>query len=66
MILIIAAKHKFEEHLMVATSVKCFLLSMSKHSVVALFCSINVGESFQKSETKFRGSGKIMKGIKFF
>ena len=30
MILIIAAKHKFEEHLSVAASVKCFLLSMAK------------------------------------
>ena len=30
MIFMIAAKHKFEEYLLVAASVKCFLLSMAK------------------------------------
>ena len=30
MILITAAKHKFEEHISVAASVKCFLISMAK------------------------------------
>ena len=30
MILVIAVKHKFEEHLFVAASVKCFLISMIK------------------------------------
>ena len=30
MTLIIAEKHKFEEHLSVAASVKCFFLSMAK------------------------------------
>ena len=30
MILTTAAKHKFKEHLLVAASVKCFLISMTK------------------------------------
>ena len=55
MILTIAAKHKFEEHLSVAPSVKCFLISMAKIKFFNLLILISHrGKSRTSRATKMK------------